>query len=108
MKPSIPKPTSGHLKLIRSKKNNKTTNQKKQKMKSAHMNFNISAVQPPHSSSPAYMGVQDLVARGYFIPGRKSQSGWGWRLRSVSHVVGPHQGSGLIGLVVALGHAKVP
>ena len=45
------------------------------------------------------VGVWDLVARGYFIPGGASQTGVVGRQRSVSHVVGPGQGSGLMGLV---------
>ena len=49
------------------------------------------------------IGVRDLVALGYSIPGRTSQKrGWTGAcgcLRSVSHVVGPGQGSGLMGWV---------
>ena len=44
--------------------------------------------------------VRDLVARGYSIPGRTSQKGgWSGTDVSVSRVVGPSQGSGLMGLV---------
>ena len=40
-----------------------------------------------------------MVARSYFSPGGASQRGMIGRLRSVSHVVGPSQGSGLMGWV---------
>ena len=46
--------------------------------------------------------MRDLVARGYVIPGRTSQTlrggGWSGSDVSVSHVVRPRQGSGLEGL----------
>ena len=45
------------------------------------------------------IGVRDLVARGYVIPGGASQRGGVvGRPRSVSHVVRPRQGSGFEGL----------
>ena len=54
-----------------------------------------------------------MVARGYFTPGRTSQKGgWSGANVSVSHVVGPGQGSGLMGLVgsrwAPSGHFRVP
>ena len=53
------------------------------------------------------VGVRDLVARGNFIPGRTSQRGVVGHLRSVSHAVGPRQGSGLDDLGwVPLGHRR--
>ena len=45
------------------------------------------------------VGVRDLVARGYSIPGGASQrGGWSGSDVSVSHVVRPRQGSGFEGL----------
>ena len=53
----------------------------------------------------AIIGVRDLVARGYSIPGGASQrGGWPGSDVSVSHVVGHCQGSGFEGLgLVPLG-----
>ena len=46
------------------------------------------------------IGVRDLVARSYVIHGGASQrGGWSGSDVSVSHVVGPSQGSGLMGWV---------
>ena len=45
------------------------------------------------------IGVWDLVAGGYFMPGRAShKGGWSGACFSVSHVVGHRQGSGFDGL----------